>query len=171
MAKKAFSYLLKVLAVTWMIVAYFMIRSMELKSQAEINRKELTMDMIKFHVVFWSSLLLPFILFECIRKSRWRRDYQIKTITIVGYCLIAGPLLIRANYGLIYEAWTYNDDIPEEVLKLPTESYFLLIVFYAVTFCTCLITIFLSFACMMYPCFFAMWCADLNKWRRRPADY
>ena len=72
MAKKFISALLKLLAVLWMIVAYYMIRSMELKSQAETNRKELTMDMIRFHVAFWSSVIVPPILiYELVQRTRW----------------------------------------------------------------------------------------------------
>ena len=135
MAKKFISALLKLLALTWMIVAYFMIRSMELKNQSEKNRKEITMDIIRFHVVLWSCVFAPLVIIV-VNKLFSPRCFD-------PFMTFLTPILLYANISILYEAWTYNSEVPEKDTDLPTESNFLLIIFYAVTFCTVITCLFL----------------------------
>ena len=62
MAKELIVILVRVLLLTWMIIAYFMIRSMDLKNRADVNRKELTMDIIRFFMAILACFIFSILL-------------------------------------------------------------------------------------------------------------
>jgi len=61
-AKQVIMFLVRILLLTWIIIAYFMIRSMEFKNQAERNKQELTMDMIRFCIALAACVIVPILI-------------------------------------------------------------------------------------------------------------
>ena len=108
------------------------------------------MDMIRYNMALVACLIFPLLVFTIMQKCKVSQQYQ--TLFMFTFWVIAVPLLYSLNSSLIFEAWSLNDDIPNEALQRPTESFFLKAVFYAVTFLNFLTWLFLSMAVAVWPC-------------------
>ena len=80
---------------TWLIFAYFMIRGMELKSDASNNKRELTMDMIRFFATVAGYFIL-LIMTMVLNDRRYLQRETTKNLAIL-ISVIAIPYIFIFN--------------------------------------------------------------------------
>ena len=107
--KKVIDFLVRALLFTWILIAYYLISNMELKQQADLNRQEMTLKMIRF-CLGWPALLFTIMLivgvmnnFGAARKSK---------DLVIGAGLIVGLWVLFAfNVDLSDEWWEMNEEL------------------------------------------------------------
>ena len=112
MMRRILKVLVRVFLATWMIIAYFMIRNMELKHAADRNRKELTMELILFPVYILVGAAAAVVIKRVCQKIL-DRIFRTSTFTIqllILSLLCFGAILcvfLRAC-SLLGEIWSLN---------------------------------------------------------------
>ena len=141
--------LVRILAFGWLIIAYFMVRDMEPKSQADSNKKELTMDLILFLAkiaAFFVCLLIVNVLINlvCMKCNlAWGQDRDL--VIIIASAIQCSAIFVYSlfNYDIVCHIFTLNDDLSETDARKARESLFLEIIFVLVAISVILSYIFL----------------------------
>lgn len=149
-ARQCVILLLRFLLFTWLIFAYFMVRSMELKSQAERNKQELTMDMIRnFATVigYFILTIICFLLYDNRLIEMRTSHIMAGLITVVCMIHIAITSLL-----LVVRMGNLRSDLDEAEAQKPSESLFLSVIYVLVATIT-VCNLFVACVLICLPCF------------------
>ena len=122
-----------------MIIAYYMIRSLELEHAADRNRQELTMEII---LLFFQAALVPVAVtialfgLDLLKRSgayRGLSSYTMDNIVIgIPTLVLLLPTLwlsVRA-IDIIGQVMVLNDNLSEQERNLPTQSHFVQLIYF-----------------------------------------
>ena len=168
--KKVIDFLIRALLFTWILIAYYLISNMELKQAADLKRQEMTLKMIRF-CLGWPTLLF-FIMIVVALLNTCGASGKNKEAAIGAGLIIGLWVLFAYNIDLSEEWWGMNEELTPEQWDKPTESFFLLIIFWVVSFLLGLSTVFLSGYAFVFGCFICVGLITLtgnrNNRRARP---
>lgn len=167
--EKILTFIKTVLLQTWMIALYFVVDSVEVTYQADINRKDLTLDLsifcFQFVLTFWTFVLFVALLSIVNTRRRGRRICVklLVTTCIMGIIAMAS-YFYYSNLVLLLRVRDLNLDLKAEERDAPTQSGFILLSYYALVYCAYLVWVLMNFVLGMF--IGAMVAELMAFWRR-----